>query len=227
MNLHRLPILLFALIAAGGGPSSNPSGGYVVVAVRASSEVAGTLEAMRDPALNGLVGRRMTFGSRVTWFDGRACPSGTVRPAREGWPRLSEPNLSDLRLNPGPTDHRLNHAMVIDCGGRAFSQITPFLVIDRGVLVMPSANGMAYIVLERPLDRRRAMAVECGLVRAGLDPGPTDGRIDQRTRRAAALFARAQGAEFAFQHGVFTENLVAALSRRESAPFGPTTTCPR
>lgn len=218
MNLRRLPILLFALFAAGAGPSSNPSGAYVVVAVRASSEVAGTLEAMRDPALNGLVGRRMTFGRRVDWYDGRTCASGDIRPSHEGWPHLAEPNLSDLQLNPGPTDSRLNHAMVIDCGGRASSQITPFLVIDRRVLVMPSTNGIAYIVLERPLDRRRARAVELGLARAGFDPGPTDGRIDQRTRRAAALYAQAHGAEFAFQHGVFTENLVAALTRREGEP---------
>lgn len=215
MTLRKLPIVLCALIAAGAGPSSNPSGAYVVVAVRASSEVAGTLEAMRDPALNGLVGRRMTFGSRVEWYDGRDCASGNVRPSREGWPHLAEPNLSDLQLNPGPRDHRLNQAMVIDCGGRALSQITPFLMIDRRVLVVPSANGVAYLVLERPLDRRRARAVEHGLVRAGFDPGPADGRIDQRTRRAAALFAQAQGAEFAFQQGVFTENLVSALTRRE------------
>ncbi|MGZ9099410.1 MAG: peptidoglycan-binding domain-containing protein [Brevundimonas sp.] len=207
------PLLL--LLTAASAPASAPSGAYVVVAVRASSEVAGTLEAMREPALNGLVGRRMTFGRRVAWYDGRACASGDIRPSRDGWPHLAEPNLSDLQLNPGPTDHRLNHAMVVDCGGRAFSQITPMLVIDRRVLVMPSANGVAYIVLERPLDRRRARAVEQGLARAGFDPGPADGRIDQRTRRAAALFAQAQGADFAFQHGVFTENLVAALTRAD------------
>lgn len=212
MILRRLPLLAFALMAAGASASPDPSGRYDVVAVRASTEVAGTLEAMRDPALNALVGRRMTFGRRIAWYDGRPCASGRTRPSEEGWPHLTEPNLSDLQVTPGGTDRRLNRAMVIDCGGRAHGEITPFLMVDERVLVMPSRNGVAYIVLERPLNRARAMAVERGLARAGLDTGRVDGRIDARTRRAAALFAQAHGADYAFQHGVFTENLVAALT---------------
>lgn len=143
MILRRLSIGLIALIAVGAGPSSNPSGRYEVVAVRASSEIAGTLEAMRDPALNGLVGRRMTFGRRVAWYDGRSCATGDVRASEDGWPHLTEPNLSDLQVTPGRTDHRLNQAMVIDCGGRAYSEITPFLMVDDRVLVMPTSNGVA------------------------------------------------------------------------------------
>jgi len=199
-------------MAAGASSSPDPSGRYDVVAVRASTEVAGTLEAMRDPALNALVGRRMTFGRRFAWYDGRPCASGRMRPSGEDWPHLTEPNLSDLQVTPEGTDHRLNRAMVIDCGGRAHSEITPFLMVDERVLVLPSRNGVAYIVLERPLNRTQAMAVERGLARAGLDTGRVDGRIDARTRRAAALFAEAHGADYAFQHGVFTENLVAALT---------------
>lgn len=212
MTFRRLSILLCALIATGASPPPNPSGHYEVVAVRASSEVAGTLEAMRDPALNALVGRRMTFGRRVAWYDGRSCATGDVRASEDGWPHLAEPNLSDLQVTPGGTDHRLNRAMVIDCGGRAHSEITPFLMVDERVLVMPSRNGIAYVVLERPLNRSQARAVERGLARAGLDPGPVDGRIDGRTRRAAALFAQGQGADYTFERGVFTENLVAALT---------------
>ena len=213
MNIRRLPVLFCALMAAGASAPPDPSGRYEVVAVRASSEVAGTLEAMRDPDLNALIGRRMTFGRRVAWYDGRSCTSGRTRPSEEGWPHLAEPNLSDLQLAPGATDHRLNRAMVIDCGGRAHGEITPFLMLDDRVLVMPSRNGVAYVVLERPLDRSQARAVERGLAAAGFDPGPVDGRIDGRTRRAAALFAEARGAAYAFQHGVFTENLVAALTQ--------------
>lgn len=212
MILRLLPLLLAALIALGAGPPQTPSGRYVVVAVRASSEVAGTLEAMRDPALSALVGRPMTFGRRFAWYDGRTCASGHMRPSEEGWPHLAEPYLSDLQVTPAPTDHRLNYTMVIDCGGRAYDQITPLLIVDRRVLVMRSRNGVAYVVLERPLNRRQAAAVERGLVFAGFDPGPIDGRIDERTRRAAALFAQAHGADYAFQHGVFTENLVEALT---------------
>lgn len=212
MTFRRLPILLCALVAAAASPSPDPSGRYEVVAVRASSEVAGTLEAMRDPALNALVGRRMTFGRRVSWYDGRACATGRMRGAVEAWPHMAEPYLSDLQVTPGATDHRLNRAMVIDCGGRAHSEITPFLMVDDRVLVMPSRNGVAYVVLERPLTRGQARAAERGLARAGFDPGPVDGRIDARTRRAAALFAQGQGAEYAFEHGVFTANLLAALT---------------
>jgi hypothetical protein len=211
MTTRRLPVLLFALMAAGASPSPDPSGRYDVVAVRASSEVAGTLETMRDPDLRALVGRRMTFGRRVAWYDGRTCTSGAIRASEEGWPHLAEPYLSDLQVSPGATDHRLNRAMVIDCGGRAHGELTPFLMVDERVLVMRSRNGVAYVVLERPLGRRQARAVEQGLARAGFDPGPVDGRIDARSRRAAALFAQGQGAEYAFEHGVFTENLVAAL----------------
>lgn len=210
--LRRLPVLVCALVVVGATSSSNPSGRYDVVAVRASSEVAGTLEAMRDPALNALVGRRMTFGRRVAWYDGRPCASGRMRPSAEGWPHLAEPYLSDLQVKPEETDHRLNRAMVIDCGGRAHTEITPFLMVDDRVLVMPSRNGIAYVVLERPLGRRQARAVEQGLAKAGFDPGPVDGRIDARTRRAVALFALGEGAEYAFEHGVLTENVVFALT---------------
>ncbi|MDQ3124302.1 MAG: peptidoglycan-binding protein [Pseudomonadota bacterium] len=211
MSLPRLSILLAALATAGAGPVSGPAGRYDVVAVRASSEVAGTPEAMRDPTLRALVGQRMTFESRMAWYDGRVCASGRTRPSTEAWPHLAEPNLSDLQVAPGPTDHRVNQTMVIDCGGSAYDEITPFLMVDRRVLVMRSRNGVAYVVLERPLNRGQARAVERGLVRAGFDPGPVDGRIDNQTRRAIALFGRSQGAEYAFDQGVLTENVVAAL----------------
>jgi hypothetical protein len=124
------------------------------------------------------------------------------RASRGGCPRTSAP---------GPGDRRLNQGLVIDCGGRAIGDITPVLAVDRRVLVVRIENGSTYLVLEAPLDQTRALAVEQGLLEAGRDPGPVDGIIDERSRRAVAEYARDHGAAFAFEAGVVTENVLAAL----------------
>lgn len=215
MILRRLSLLVCAVLTMGAAPPAGPSGRYEIVAIRAASDAAGTLGARQDAVLENLLGRRMTFGSRIAWFDDRFCArTSRVRPSVEAWSDTTEPNLSDLQIAPGPDDLRLNQTLVIDCGGRAAGSITRLLMVDRRVLVMRSPNGTAYVVLEQPLDRRRARAVEHGLMRAGFDPGPVDGRIDARSRRAVALFARGRGASYAFEQGVLTENVVVALSGR-------------
>jgi hypothetical protein len=100
---------------------------------------------------------------------------------------------------------------VIDCGGRALSEITPVLMVDPRVLVMRTADGRAWVILEKPLAPDRALAVERALARLGHDPGPVDGVIDAASRRALARFAASRGAAYAFQASPLTEALAAEL----------------
>ena len=52
---------------------------------------------------------------------------------------------------------------------------------------------------------------------AGLNPGPVNGKLDAAARRAIAQYARRKDAACAFQSGVLTENLLAALTAQEGA----------
>ena len=187
-----------------------PEGVYEVVAVRAASDVARSVPGPEDFAL---IGRRMTFGREITWFDGRACLAPSVRASVEPWRNLDEPNMSDLQASAKASRRRLNATLVIDCGGRACGEITPVLMVDRRTLVVRIGNETAYAVLGRPLDRRTALAVERGLARKGFDPGAVDGLIDAVARRAVALYAQSRGARYAFQSAALTDALVGELTR--------------
>jgi hypothetical protein len=200
---------LAAALLAGAATAPEPRGVYEIVAVRADSRVARAAPGPEDLAL---IGQRMTVGpDGVVSPYGPDCRVPRVRPAAESWRDVAEPNLSDLQVPQAAP--RLNRAYVIDCGGAARGSIHEVLMVDARTLVVRIANGTAYAILERPLDPRQARAVEQGLRRAGFDPGPLDGRIDSRTRRAAAQFAQQQGAAYAFEASAFTEALVETLTR--------------
>ena len=200
--------------AAAATPAIAPSGPFVVVAVRAASDTASTL-AMQEQG-GQLLGAEMTFDAPMRWFDGRTCPSPSVRASDDPPVNLAEPNLSDLQVAPGPVDHRLNRAFVADCGGRAISSIVRFTMVDARVLVARTPDGAVYYVLERPLDQETALKVEQRLAGAGLDPGLIDGVLDAQARRALALYAQRLGAAYAFDRGVVTENLLETLLRPDA-----------
>ena len=205
-------------VADAVGPSGSiPIGQYEVVAVRAASDVARAIAHRRDPSLARLIGRRVRVGAKIRWYDGRPCAAGVVRTASAPWPNLAEPNLSDVQLAPGPRDHRLNRAFLVDCGSRPGDDTAPVLMVDRRVLITLTRDRATYVVLEAPVSRTQAMKVEAALAAAGLNPGPVNGKLDAAARRAIAQYARRKGAAFAFQSGVLTENLVAALTAQEGA----------
>ena len=83
-------------------------------------------------------------------------------------------------------------------------------IVDDRVLVAKSATGSTYFLLEKPLEHEDAFRLEQGLQRAGFDPGPVDGIVDDATRRAVAAYAMQHGAGSA--SGVITRSMLEALA---------------
>ena len=206
--------LVAALIAAAATATvALPAGSYEVVAVRRASDVAVTLGSQEDDRLRRLVGAHVSVGGSNRWYDDRICPSSIrIVSAAGSTVNLDDPNLSDLRVAPGPNDGRVNRALSMDCGARPISSIIHLVQIDGRVVVERALNSSAYVILEAPLDAGTARRLEDGLAKAGFDPGPVDGTVDERTRRAVALYAQGKGAAFAFDRGVITANVLAALA---------------
>ncbi len=187
---------------------AGPAGVYEVVALRRASDVAsGPGDAAADMAL----GRRARFGGNAEWIDGTTCKAWSLEPLADPALSADDPNLSDIELAPaGIADARENRSLRLMCDGR---ELTTLLQVDARVLVVPSASGSTNLVLERTPDARETAALQARLKAQGLLENATDGVMDAATRRALALYADDLGAAFAFERGVATENLLAALSQ--------------
>ena len=205
---------LFSLVAIVHGTSARAeesvSGSFVVVDLRMASDVATTLAQRESDNSKALIGSTVHFDNGVTWTDGRRCE------ARQGQKTSTaaqlEPNLSDLQIVPAGTDRRLNRPMVVDCLGRALSDIWQVLAVDDRVLVTRSEASVAYLVLEKPLASDDARRLKQGLHRAGFDPGPIDEVMNERTRMAVASYAQRHGAKYRFATGIVTRNVLEALA---------------
>src|SRR5688572_15988766 len=167
------------------------TGRYVVVGLRAASDVP-TSSAMRenDPS-SSFIGSELNFGDRVSWYR-EACD---VRSAPQGHPGIVDPNLSDLQVVPGATDRRLNAHLTIDCLGRAASDIWQVLVVDDRVLVARTIPHAIYLIFEKPLAPGDVVVVKRLLQQAGHDPGDSEAILDDAARLAIADYAAQHGAK--------------------------------
>jgi hypothetical protein len=184
-------------------------GTYVVIGARAASDVAAPLDLTQSDPSKTLIGTPLVAGDSVSW-DGERC---AVRPdAHPSNAALIDPNLADLQLAPASTDSRLNANLILDCLGRAPSDIWSVLVVDRRVLVARTMPFTTYLILEQPLAPGDVTLLKRKLAQAGFDPGSRDERMDDMTRAALAEFARKSGAPAKLLPGVVTENLLNALA---------------
>ena len=211
-------LALVALLTASGsrraiGEDLPLIGRYVVVATRAASDVATSLAARDADASRNLIGTELTAGDTVHWYRGRCA----ARPnPSEGHAAIVERNLADLQLAPASIDARLNQNLIIDCLGRAVSDIWHVLVIDQRVLVARSSPFTTYLILEQPLAPGDIRLLKQRLRQAGFDPGPDDELMNETTRAAIAAFARKNGAPALLMPGIVTVNLLNALAERTS-----------
>jgi hypothetical protein len=208
-----------ALMAAAGAflpvpchaqPADMPLvGRYVVVGIRAASDVAGPVPGSEQESLRALIGTELRAGDRVSWYRERC----DVRPGRaERSAALVERNLADLQIAPGARDARLNRNLIVDCLGRAIGDIWEVLVVDRRVLVARSSPSRAWLILEQPLAPGDVRLLKQRLRQLGFDPGSQDERMDEATRAAIAAFAVKNGAPAAFMPGILTVNLMNAIA---------------
>jgi hypothetical protein len=201
-------------VLAGAGPMDLPlAGRYVVVGIRSASDVAATASISQSDPNKNLIGTELRFGDQVTWYrEGKGCE---VRPGPDETAARVERNIADLQIAPASTDARLNRTLVVDCLGRASSDIWEVLVVDQRVLVARRSPLTTYLILEQPLAPGDIRLLKQKLRQAGFDPGSEDETMDDSTRAAVASFARTKGAPF-LTPGIVTENLLNALEERSS-----------
>jgi hypothetical protein len=205
---------VLALLTLAAGPAYSDVlglplvGPYVVVGLRAASDVAITSAARENDPVRSFIGTELQFGDRATWYR----DSCDVRPGPENKAAVIERNLSDLQIVPGSADHRLNRHLIIDCLGRANSDIWHVLAVDERVLVARSAAYATYLILEKPLAPGDVVVLKQLLKDAGFDPGEPDEHLNDTTRSALADYARKHGAKRRLMPGIVTRNVMDALA---------------
>lgn len=189
----------------------DPHGRFAVVALRSASDVATTARAREAEMTNEYLGAGVRFsGTNVTWLKGRKCE---VRSAETSSSARVDRNLSDLQIVlDASRDRRVNRGFVVDCLGRAPSEVWDVLAVDDRTLVARAGSSTTYLVLEMPLTPEESRRVKRGLRAAGFDPGPIEGPLDERARAAVAAFAFAKGAAYRFATGIITRNVLDALT---------------
>ena len=186
-----------------------PSGRFVVVDLRAASDVAASAAMREADRAKARLHGDVHFGRTITWTDRRRC---AMQWADEtGAPARQDRNLSDLQIVPGNTDRRINRSLIVDCSARSAGEIWQVLMIDDRVLVARAGSSTTYLVLEKPLASRDVQRLRHGLQRAGLDPGRARGTIDARARAAIAQYAEQHGAAYHSVTGVITRNVLDSL----------------
>jgi hypothetical protein len=185
---------------------------YVVVGMRAASDVATTDTARENDSARTYLGTELRFGDRVSWYRDRC----EARLGPEDNSDIIERNLSDLQIVPGPSDRRLNRHLIIDCLGRPIGDIWRVLVVDDRVLVARSASYSTYLILEKPLAPGDIAALKRKLKQAGFDPGELDETLGGPARAALADYAMKHGAKLRLMPGIITSNVMDALARVSS-----------
>jgi hypothetical protein len=205
-----------AVLAAGSASSDilglPLTGRYVVVGLRAASDVS-TSDAMRenDPS-SSFIGSELDFGDRVSWYR-EECD---VRSAPQGHPGVADPNLADLQVVAGATDRRLNAHLTIDCLGRAITDIWDVLVVDDRVLVARTVPRATYLIFEKPLAPGDVVVLKRLLRKAGYDPGQSEDSLDAAARLAIADYAAKHGAKRRLLPGILTRSVMDALHENAS-----------
>jgi hypothetical protein len=196
-------------VLAGSGPTDLPlAGRYVVVGMRAASDVAAPASVSQSDPSKTLLGTELRFGDQVFWYrEGARCD---LRPGPKESAARVERNLADLQLAPASVDARLNQNLVVDCLGRTSNDIWEILVVDQRVLVARTSPSTTYLILEQPLAPGDIKVLKEKLRQVGFDPGSEDEKVDDSTRAAVAAFARTKGAPFVTP-GIITQNLLKAL----------------
>jgi len=185
------------------------AGRYVVVGLRAASDVATTAAQREADTSKTLIGSELRIGDRVSWYRER-CEVRAGPP--ENRAAMVERNPADLQIAPASTDGRLNRNLIIDCLGRAIGDIWHVLVVDQRILVARSSPLATYLVLEQPLAPGDVLLLKQRLKKAGFDPGTLDERMNEPTRAAIAAYARKKGSPALLMPGVVTVNLLNALA---------------
>ena len=113
MSVRILAVIGAALFCAAAPPAA-PQGVFELVGVRATSDVASTIDTLRPAeGLTAMIGWWIETGKFGHWLDGSPCTGG-AKAGGDAWSNPDDPLLSDLQLKPGAADRRLNAPAVIE-----------------------------------------------------------------------------------------------------------------
>ncbi len=188
-----------------------PDGDYVAIAIRSATTVAAPLSATTVEEA-GYLGRRAKFGDGVHWLDRSECESVSYNAADFVPLDLEDPVLSDLAIpaNDGVSvgDRSLVQPLEVRCGD---DLLVHLVMIDRRVLVVPSANGALHIILEKPLSRLQVAKLQRQLKDMKFYDGEITGEMNPEVRRQLGGYAEYRGAAYRFVNVAITENLLDGL----------------
>ena len=218
--LPRWPAVLAVLCigAAGanaqmtGGEAPVPDGDYVAISIRTATTVAAPMPdgPIRE---DSYLGHAVSFGDTIEWFEGATCEDFRTEVMDFMPLDIDDPILSDLQVPAidGPVsagDRRLNVPIMVFCDGE---RMIDFVMVDRRVLVMGSANGAVHVVLEKPLQSGQIERFQEQLKDMKFYHGEITGVLDAATRRGASFYASYRGAAYPFETPGITENLLDGL----------------
>lgn len=134
-------VSLGSISAALAADSIALSGTYTVVEHRIAADVSATVTSYNPDARAQELGRTISFGETLTWYDGRFCDgwSAVAGPAPD--PIATDPNLADLQ-----SDAATNTPIAIACDDSPFAEVVQ-LDADRLIGFVP--NGTMYVILQR------------------------------------------------------------------------------
>lgn len=187
-------------------------GEYRVAAMRRASDVAGGPD---DPAATEISpGGVVSFYEHLTWLGDEHCAAWSATELSGAVTNLDDPLLADLMVAAGGgltgvADRAQIRHFELLCDDATVGVLTR---TDERVLVAPTASGLTYIILEKPLSADRVAALQGALQARDLYTGPASGEFDQATQEAVSRYASSLGGyDLVFARSAITENLLKSL----------------
>lgn len=196
------------------------AGRFVAVDVRPASTALSDFDTETQRALRDrYLGAPIIFHRGIIEMADVTCDTWRIRPAEAVVldPRET-PNLVDLILGPSDSERSVGDQQKHEGFDIFCEDIFAFSLhqVDDRVFVLPSADGSAHIIFERPLSRLQIKAYQARLKSLQIYDGPLTGVLDNATLQASrswyALRAQLPPSHPLPDRATITENLLDGLT---------------
>jgi hypothetical protein len=187
-------------------------GEYAVMSMRRASDVAGGPDdpAAAEIALNDTV----SFRDELVWLGGESCAAWSVSESSDPVTNLDDPMLADVIVAAdggllSETERSGVRHYELLCDEATIGVATQ---TDARILVAPTASGLTYVILEKPLPADAIAALQSALKARGFYSGEANSMMDNATQQAVSRYAASLGGyEAVFARSAITGNLLASL----------------
>lgn len=187
-------------------------GEYRIAAMRRASDVAGGPDDSAATEISP--GDLISFRGDLTWLGHEYCATWSAAELSGPAANLDDPLLADLivaasgGLTSAADRAAVRHFELL-CDEATIGLLTR---TDERILVAPTASGLTYIILEKPLSADRIAALQSALEARGFFAGQASGEMDEATQQAVSRYASSLGGyEMVFARSAVTSNLLASL----------------